>query len=274
MNYAPSILEFLAKSPDLTEVLLAPGTLPMRRDREGLTPIGDATLTDQDVHDTLLTLIAHTKTIAPNAKSGVFSFGIPQRGRFRVGFMTQRGTYVASILKVPFEVPHLADLLAEPAEAEVIQQKFLSFRSGLLLITGASPMAANLFAYALLRAYNENLQRTLFIVEHGITFLLRHQRSLVIQCEIGTDVDDVGQGLRSALNLNPDLIYVRDITTTRDLDLLSRAVESHVFTVATIPILDAATLVSRVREELPAHNMRGLWHLDFVDGEKLRVLMS
>jgi twitching motility protein PilT len=274
MNYAPSILDYLAQSPDLTEVLLAPGSLPMRRDPAGMTPIGEATLSEQDVRDTLTTLIAHTKTIAPNAKSGVFSFGIPQRGRFRVGFLTQRGTYAASILKVPFEVPQLADLLAEPAEAEVIAQKFRSFRSGLLLITGGSPMAANMFAYALLRACNETEQRSIFIIEPGITFLLRHQRSLVLQCEIGTDVEDVGQGLRAALNLNPDLIYVRDITTTRDLDLLSRAVEAQVFTLATIPILDAASLISRGREDLPGHSVRGLWHLDHVDGEKLRVLMS
>ncbi len=274
MNYAPSILDYLAQSPDLTEVLLAPGSLPMRRDPAGMTPIGEASLTEQDVRDTLTTLIAHTKTIAPNAKSGVFSFGIPQRGRFRVGFLTQRGTYAASILKVPFEVPRLADLLAEPAEAEVIEQKFTSFRSGLLLITGGSPLAANMFAYALLRHCNETEQRHIFIIEPGITFLLRHQRSLVLQCEIGTDVEDVGQGLRAALHLNPDLIYVRDITNTRDLDLLSRAVEAQVFTLATIPILDAAALITRGREDLPGHSVRGLWHLDHVDGEKLRVLMS
>ena len=274
MNYAPSILDFLSQSPDLTEVLLAPGALPMRRDYEGMSSIGDTVLSDQDVRDTLSTLIAHTKAIAPGAKSGVFSFGMPQRGRFRVSFMTQRGTPVASVLKVPLEVPRLADLMADPAEAEQVQQKFLAFRSGLLLVTGESSLSANIFTYALLRAYSEALQRTLFIIEPNITFLLRHQRSLVLQCEIGVDVDDVEQGLRAALNLRPDLIYVRDIATVRDLALLSRAVHSQVFTVATIPILDVATIMPRGREDLAEHNIRGLWHLDYAGSKKLRVLME
>jgi len=274
MNLVPSILAYLAEAPDMAEVLFTSGTLLMRRDRNGLIPIGDTPLSDQDVRDTLTALIAQSKTIAPRAKYGVFSFGIPQRGRFRVGFLTQRGSFVASILKVPFEVPRLADLLADPAEAESIQQKFLSFGAGLLLITGATPMATNLFAYALLRHYNETLPRTLCLIEPGLTFLLRHQRSFVMQCEIGTDVEDVGEALHAALNLNPDLIYVRDIMMNRDLDLLMRAVEARVFAVATVPVMDAATLLARGREVLPAHNVHGLWRLDYAEGKKIRVLMS
>jgi twitching motility protein PilT len=274
MNYAPSILELLAKSPDLTEVLFTSGTLPMRRDRSGMTPAGDAPFSDQDVRDTLTALIAHSKTIAPKARNGVFSFGIPQRGRFRVGFMMQRGSFVASILKIPFEVPHLADQMADPAEAAALQEKFLAYRGGLLLITGATPMAANLFAFALLSAYNASLQRTMCLIEHGLTFLLRHQRSFVLQIEIGTDVETGNEALHAALNLNPDLIYVRDITMPGELDPLLRAVEAHVFTVATCPVLDAATLMARAREVLPAHNVLGLWQLDYTENEKLRVVIS
>ena len=274
MNYAPSILDFLSQSPDLTEVLLAPGALPMRRDRDGLTPIGETPLSEQDVRDTLGTLASHSKTANAGSKSGVFSFGMTQRGRFRVSFMTQRGSPVASVLKVPLEVPRLADLMADPNEAAQIEQKFLSFRSGLLLITGASSMSANIFTYALLRTFSETYQRMIFIIEPSITFLLRHQRALVLQCEIGTDVEDVGAGLRAALNLNPDLIYVRDISTTRELGLLGNAVQAQVFTVATVPILEAETLVPHSRADLAANNIRGLWHLDYADGPKLRVLME
>jgi len=271
MNHVPSILEILAQGPDLAEVLITSGTRLMRRDRNGLTPAGDVPLSDQDVRDTLTALIAHSKTIAPKARNGVFSFGIPQRGRFRVSFMTQRGSYVASILKVPLEVPQLAELMADPAAAELCQQKFLACGSGLLLITGASPMVANLFAFALLRAYNEQWSRLMCLIEPGLTFLLRHQRSFVMQCEIGTDVDHVGEALHAALNLNPDLIYVRDVSLRPDLDLLLHAVEAHVFVVATSPVLDADALLARAREVLPAHNVHGLWRLDYTEDEKLRV---
>jgi twitching motility protein PilT len=274
MNHVPSILEILAQAPDMAEVLITSGTRLMRRDRNGLTPVGDTPLSDQDVRDTLTALIAHSKTIAPKARNGVFSFGIPQRGRFRVGFMTQRGSYVASILKVPFEVPSLLDLVADPAAAELIRQKFLSCGDGLLLITGAAPMVANLFAYALLRAYNEQLSRMMCLIEPGLTFLLRHQRSFVLQCEIGTDVDNVGEALHAALNLSPDLIYVRDVSLVPELDLLMRAVEAHVFTVATVPVLDASTLLAHGRAVLPAHQVHGLWRLDYTEGEKLRVTMA
>jgi len=51
-----------------------------------MTHISNAPLSEQDVRDTLSTLVTYTKALGTNAKSGVFSFGMPQRGRFRVSF--------------------------------------------------------------------------------------------------------------------------------------------------------------------------------------------
>ncbi|MCX6996683.1 MAG: hypothetical protein NTV49_06270, partial [Kiritimatiellaeota bacterium] len=208
MNYAPGILDYLAQSPDFTEVLLAPGAMPLQRAPDGMKSIGDTALNEQDVRDTLATLTTHAAGVSAGGKHGVFSFGMPQRGRFRVAFMTQRGSLVASIIKIPGEVPRVDQLVAAD-QAAAVEKNFLSFRSGLLLVAGPSSMLTNVLVYALLRSLSEQAQRVVFILEAGITFLLRHGRSLVLQSELGSDVDSIEEGLRAALTLEPSVIYIR-----------------------------------------------------------------
>ena len=171
-------------------------------------------------------------------------------------------------------MPRLADLLVEPPLAAEVEQKFLAFRSGLLLIGGSSSMAANVFVYALLRSMSEAQQRLIFILETGITFLLRHNRSVVLQCELGSDVDSVDQGLRTALTLNPNVIYVRDIANPKDLATVVKAVDSQVFTVVTVSVLDAELLLPGGPESLDQRSLRGVWHVDRAESDRLRVLME
>jgi hypothetical protein len=38
--------------------------------------------------------------------------------------------------------------------------------------------------------------------------------------------------------------------------------------------MEAETLVPHDHADLAAHHIRGLWHLDYADGPKLRVLME
>ncbi len=53
-------------------------------------------------------------SLGPLGKEGSFSFVIHKSGRFKVAYMKQRGSYVISIIKTPFEIPTIEELCQNP----------------------------------------------------------------------------------------------------------------------------------------------------------------
>ena len=275
MNYAPGILALLSQAEDLAEVLLVPGALPVQRTILGVQAIGDHSLSALDVRDTLTTLLSHAPGGGSNlGRQGVVSFGMPDRGRFRVSYFMQRGSLAASVLHVPLKIPRTAALLNDPATVAAAEKAFRSFRSGLLVVIGSQPALTNAFVYALLNHVNENDARIVFILESYTSFLLRHNQSVVVQCEIGSDVDNLEQGMRTAFSLTPNILYVRDIIGPVDLHTVLKAAEARVFVVVTVSSLDVDTLFPGGRVPLDPALVRGLWRLDRMEDGHLHLDMS
>jgi twitching motility protein PilT len=275
MNYAPAVLAYLSQTDEFAEVLLVPGKQPVERTPNGLRPIGDNPMSALDVRDTLSTLMSHAPGGTTNLnKQGILSFGMPDRGRFRISYFTQRGSLVVSILHIPLKVPHLAALLGDEAAALAAEKAFLTFRSGLLVVTSPVPALANALVYALLNTINEADARVLFILEPYTSFLLRHKRSVVIQCEVGADVENVEHGIRTAFALSPDVLYVRDVANPADLRLVFKAAEAQVFTVLTASLMDSETLFPNNRVAIDRALLRGFWNVDRTDKGRLRLLME
>ncbi|MCX6998411.1 MAG: hypothetical protein NTV49_15335, partial [Kiritimatiellaeota bacterium] len=65
-----------------------------------------------------------------------------------------------------------------------------------------------------------------------------------------------------------------DLANARDLGLLAKAVETQVFAVATVSVLDAKVLLPGGREQLDLHHLRGLWNVEHAEDNRLRVLME
>ncbi len=251
MNYTPQLLDILARSRDDRELFLAPHAVPMRRRAGELLPAAEQPLTDRDIHDTLVALRAQAGGGAASlGKEGSFSFGVAGMGRFRVWYLTQRGSYIVALFKVPFEPPALSELAADPSVARQAETRFAACRRGLLIVSGASLLDADLVVYALLKWLSEHHARVIFVVEMSTLFLLKHHRSIVVQCEMGTDLASIDQGIRIGFSLNADLLFVRDVAAREDFERLRKAAHMGVFVVATMSPLDVDDFV--LARERPA----------------------
>ena len=273
MNYAPGILEHLSKSSDFTEILLAPGTAPVQRTEDGLIFTDDTPLTVEDIRDTLGVLFS----LAPGRdlsgeKAGTFSIGVPNRGRFRVRFLSQRGSPAVTIQKVPPEVPALTDLLEDPQAVPSLESAFHALRSGLLILTGPHALSTNVLVYALLRSLSEKEQRLLFLIETNILFLMKHRRSVALQCEVGTDMETLDDAIRLAIELAPDVLFVRDVCTAQDLSAVRRAAEAQIFTVTTVASTEFGHLFPENRMPVEPNLAAGIWVVERQAGRRLRVI--
>jgi len=80
-----------------------------------------------------------------------------------------------------------------------------------VVVIGRSYVIHNLFSYSLLREICDRRSGLVYVLERPITYLLKHSNSIVVQREVGVDVDTFEEGIEEALLLSPEIIYVSDM---------------------------------------------------------------
>jgi Tfp pilus assembly pilus retraction ATPase PilT len=151
---------------------------------------------------------------------------MPSLGRFRVNYLTQRGSHLASIQRIPFDIPTLQELLADPSQMTLVEAMLNYNSGGIVYVTGSSPASIARFVYGVLSHINNTRNTVICIYEQILSYLLRHKNSVVIQVEAGTDAPTLEQGIRSGLFLCPDTLYARDCRSPSELSSLICAAET------------------------------------------------
>ncbi len=226
MNYVPIILDLFRRKKGFTELLFAPNKPPMERLKDKLVPLADVPLTPADTRETLNSLRERSKTFrGPLEREGFFSFGLEEIGRIRVGYVTQRGSYMFSVVNVPFEIPEITAITDNDAESISGLINLVENAKGkVIYIVGENFMLHNTFAFSLLKRLSLLKQEFIYILERPITYLLNHNNSVVVQRELNIDVDTFHQGIEEALLLDPDIVYVSDIAF-KDREMMTSVVK-------------------------------------------------
>jgi len=247
MNRSSEIIEYLSREGGPDEIIIAPNAPPVTRSVEGVQLALNIVLDPSDVTDTLMALrdrapAAHT---TPLDASGTFSFGVRDLGRLRVSYSTQRGSKAVRIMRVPFTEPETSAVSDDQTTIEQLLQLVSVSAGGILAIFGPSAVANATLAYAILRRTNDTARSVIYVLERSLTFLMAHGNSIVIQAEVGSDVQSMEEGLQNALLLDPDIMYVGDVWPSDHIPSLSRAVEAGVFTLLSTVALNRESLAQR-----------------------------
>jgi twitching motility protein PilT len=255
MNYAPQILNYLGSVSTVSEVFLAPNASPMERREGKLVRFMPVVLTSEDIRDTLVALKSHASgSLGPLGKEGSFSFSIHKSGRFRVAYMTQRDSYVISIIKTPFKIPTIEELCQEPSHVIKEINRIVGDLSGsCVVITGKDHIKASMFAYSLLQHVSIHFSKVIYILEKPLNYLLKHGNSLIIQREIGTDVEGMQEGLRDAMLIKPDIFYIvyTGRFDEREIVEIVRILESGTLVFINIPYITQQKLIYELKDLVP-----------------------
>jgi Tfp pilus assembly protein, pilus retraction ATPase PilT len=210
MNYAPQILNYLGSVSTVSEIFLAPNASPMERREGKLVRFMPVVLTSEDIRDTLVALKSHASdSLGPLGKEGSFSFSIHKSGRFRVSYMTQRGSYVISIIKTPFEIPTIEELCQNPPHVIKEINRIVGDLSGsCVVITSRDHIKASMFAYSLLQHVSIYFSKVIYILEKPLNYFLKHGNSLVIQRQIGTDLESLQEGIGDDMLIKHDILDI------------------------------------------------------------------
>ncbi len=242
MNYLPHIVSYLSANEDITEIYLVPRAFIMEKKSQKLVKVSDALLTPEDIRDTLVALRSHTPfALGPLGKEGMFSFGLQNVGRFRVKYITQRGSYVVHILKTPYNIPPLDKLCPNKNNLSKLEEIVRIHNFGFVVFQGRNHLLVNTLIYSLLQKVCDSYSKVIFILESPLTFLLRHGKSLVMQREVGVDVDTFEEGLRDAFYMNPNILFMgyRELIQPKEMEYMLMLAENTLL-ILNLPAVDKA----------------------------------
>ena len=176
-----------------------------------------------------------------------FSFGLAGVGRFRANAFRQRGCTALALRVVPHRITALEEL-----GAPVACQRLLDAPYGLVLVVGPTGSGKSTTLAAMIDRINRSRACHILTIEDPVEFVHTHQRSLVNQREVGTDVTSFEAGLRSALREDPDVILLGEM---RDLDSIAITLtlaETGHLVFATLHTNDASQALDRIVDVFPA----------------------
>ena len=176
-----------------------------------------------------------------------FSFGLESIGRFRANAFRQRNTLALALRVIPFRVRSLEELGAPWAATELLARPY-----GLVLVVGPTGSGKSTTLAAMIDRINETRPCHILTIEDPIEYLHNHKVAMVNQREVGTDVNDFPDGLRSALREDPDVILLGEM---RDLDSIAITLtlaETGHLVFATLHTNDASQALDRIVDVFPA----------------------
>ncbi|MBT3193503.1 MAG: Flp pilus assembly complex ATPase component TadA [Verrucomicrobia bacterium] len=235
MDYTKRLFEYFAEDETHRQVVIAPHAPPVERSAAGIDVAMKEILDDNDITDTLIGLRTHGESGAltsqpadvPDELADTFCLSIRGTGRFRVCSLTQRGTKAISITRIPFTTPSCSDLNVDEATVEKLLRALHDPQGGIVAVFGPTPDANSKAVYALLKRINDSERSVIVTLERELTQLMRHDNSIVVQRELGTDCTTMDDGIREALYLSPQILFVGDLLVTDRLPSLIRAVETQ-----------------------------------------------
>jgi twitching motility protein PilT len=198
--------------------------------------------------------ISLMKSITPDRcqqelqQCGGADFAIEYTGgvRFRVAVFRQRGTIGIVMRRIPSEF-----LTFEQIRMPEAIKRLINRPRGLLLVTGPTGSGKTTSLASMINFINNNYDRHIITLEDPIEYFHKHNKSLINQREVGTDVPDFKEGIRRALRMAPDIILVGEM---RDLDTIHAAIEAaetgHIV-FGTLHTNSASSTVNRIIDVFP-----------------------
>ena len=239
----------LAIQRGASDLHLNPGRPPLLRIsgalKESEAPVLDGASSEQLCHQ-----LCDERAWREVQDAGTSDFGLQHKSgnRFRVSVLRQRGHLSAVLRLIPNDLLSLDEIGVPKGVREL-----LSRPRGLILVTGPTGSGKTTTLASMLDWINANLDRHIVTIEDPIEYFHQHQRGVVTQREIGTDVPNFPEAIRRALRQDPDVILVGEM---RDLETISAAItaaETGHLVFATLHTTGSATTVNRIIDAFPAN---------------------
>ena len=233
----------------VSDLHLEVGAPPVIRLRGEMTPLDLPDLTPSDT-ERLIKSIAAPKHIQQISECGGsdFGFAFGEQARFRVSAFRQKGNLGAVLRQIPNKLLTFEQIGLPPAVKDLLYRP-----RGLILVTGPTGSGKSTTLASLIDIINHERACHIITVEDPIEFYHKHNKSIIIQREIGNDVPTFAEALRRALRQDPDIILVGELRDLETIEAAVSAAETGHLVFGTLHTTGAARTVDRIVDAFPTN---------------------
>lgn len=169
-----------------------------------------------------------------------------KNNRFRMHIYRQMKCDTVALRLIPTRIPRISEL-----NLPICVRKFTEMSSGLVLVVGITGSGKSTTLASLIDEINNNYKKHIITVENPIEFVHKHKKSIINQREVGVDVLNFSDAVKSAVREDPDILLVGEL---RDLDTIKNAItmaETGHLVFGTLHTRSVAETVDRLIDVFP-----------------------
>jgi twitching motility protein PilT len=174
-----------------------------------------------------------------------FSYVAEDVGRFRVNAFRQRGQVSVVFRHIKNRVPTIEELNLQPEPLLRLARAV----DGIVLVCGSTGSGKSSTMAALLNWINQD--RHIITIEDPIEYTFQDDKSVFQQREVGLDVPDFSQAVRSVLRQNPDVILIGEMRDRETFETAMSAAETGHLVFSTLHAGSTSQALTRLFEFFP-----------------------
>ncbi len=221
---------------------------PMLRIHGQLEPIENLPLLNaKDVEQYALKTMTLEQQAQVMERGGTdFALNYQDKARFRVSVYKQKGNYGLALRLLPNQKLTLEEIGLSEAVKELL------FRPrGLILMTGPTGSGKTTTLASMINVINQERGGHILTFEDPIEYLHEHKKGIITQRELGDDVPDFANAIRSGLRQDPDVMMVGEMRDPVTIEAAITAAETGHVVFSTLHTTGAAKTVDRILGVFP-----------------------
>ena len=181
-------------------------------------------------------------------KNGTIDFAheLGAEDRFRINIFRQRGAISLSARRVSSDIPPFENL-----HLPAVLQKIADGGQGLVLVVGPTGCGKTTTIASMINHINHTRSCHIITIEDPIEYIFRDDRAIVSQREIGIDVKDFEEALRTLMRQDPDIVFIGEMRDAKTVTAGMRAAETGHLVFGTMHSANASQAVQRLLDLFP-----------------------
>jgi len=175
-----------------------------------------------------------------------FAYQVGEMDRFRVNIFRQRGLISLAARHISTNIPPFESL-----HLPAIVEKIADSNDGMVLVTGPTGCGKSTTIASMIDYINSTRSCHIVTIEDPLEFLHRDKKAIVSQREIGIDVPNYEDALRSLMREDPDVVLVGEMRDGETLTAGMRAAETGHLVFGTLHAASASQTIQRILDLYP-----------------------
>jgi len=176
-----------------------------------------------------------------------FAYEVGQSDRFRVNIFRQRSKISLSARRIISTIPPFESLNLPPMVKTLAEKS----HEGLILVTGPGGCGKSTTIASMINHINNTRSCHIITIEDPLEFIYVDKKAIVSQREIGIDVRDYDDALKSLMRQDPDVVLIGELKEKETLTAAIRAAETGKLVFGTLHAANGIQAIQRIVDLFP-----------------------